>query len=49
MNLTLALSGGVPGLIAASAAPAVAATAAYTMTDLGNLGGGAVCVNHWRT
>jgi probable HAF family extracellular repeat protein len=37
--LSLALSGGVPGLIAATAAPA-AATTAYTMTDLGNLGGG---------
>jgi probable HAF family extracellular repeat protein len=36
----LALSGGVPGLITATAAPAAAVTAAYTMTDLGNLGGG---------
>jgi probable HAF family extracellular repeat protein len=38
--LTLALSGAVPGLIAATAAPASAATTTYTMTDLGNLGGG---------
>ena len=38
--LAVALSGGVPGLIAATTAPAAAATAAYTMTDLGNLGGG---------
>ena len=37
--LLLVLSGGVPGLIAATAAPA-AATTTYTMTDLGNLGGG---------
>ena len=37
--LLLVLSGGVPGLIAATAAPAAAATT-YTMTDLGNLGGG---------
>jgi probable HAF family extracellular repeat protein len=38
--LALALSGGVPGVIAATAAPAAAGTSAYTMTDLGNLGGG---------
>ena len=38
--LALALSGGAPGLIAVTAAPAAAVTAAYTMTDLGNLGGG---------
>ena len=37
--LLLALGGGVPGLIAATAASA-AATTTYTMTDLGNLGGG---------
>ena len=37
---TLALAGGIPGLIAATAAPAAAATAAYTMTDLGSLGYG---------
>ena len=37
---SLALAGGIPGLITAAAAPAAAATAAYTMTDLGNLGGG---------
>ncbi len=38
--LSLALSGGVPGLIAATAVPAAAATATatYTMTDLGSLG-----------
>src|SRR5690242_7944278 len=36
---SLALSGGVPGLIAAAAAPAAAA-ATYTMTDLGSLGFG---------
>jgi probable HAF family extracellular repeat protein len=38
--LLLALAGGVPGFIAATAAPASAATTTYTMTDLGNLGGG---------
>jgi probable HAF family extracellular repeat protein len=38
--IALALSGGAPGLITATAAPAAATTAAYTMTDLGNLGGG---------
>jgi len=38
--LLLALSGGVPGLVAATAAPASAATTAYTMTDLGSLGYG---------
>ena len=37
--VALALTGGVPGFIAATAAPAAAA-ATYTMTDLGNLGGG---------
>ena len=36
--LLFALGGGVPSLLAATAAPAVAATAAYTMTDLGSLG-----------
>ena len=38
--LSLILSGGAPGLIAVTPAPAVAAKSAYTMTDLGNLGGG---------
>jgi probable HAF family extracellular repeat protein len=38
--LWLALSGGVPGLITATAVPAAAATATYTMTDLGSLGYG---------
>ena len=38
ISLLLALSGGIPALLAA--APASAATTAYTMTDLGNLGGG---------
>ena len=36
--LLFALGGGVPSLLAATAAPAAAATAAYTMTDLGSLG-----------
>jgi probable HAF family extracellular repeat protein len=38
--LLFALGGGVPSLITATAAPAAAATAAYTMTDLGSLGYG---------
>ena len=38
--LSLILSGGIPGLIAVTPAPAAAAKSAYTMTDLGNLGGG---------
>src|SRR5215471_14242628 len=38
--LVFALGGGVPSLIAATAAPVSAATAAYTMTDLGSLGYG---------
>jgi uncharacterized membrane protein len=37
---SLILSGGIPGLIAVTPAPAAAAKSAYTMTDLGNLGGG---------
>ena len=37
--LSLILSGGIPGLIAVTPAPAAAAKSAYTMTDLGNLGG----------
>ena len=36
--LLFALGGGVPSLLAATAAPAAAATAAYAMTDLGSLG-----------
>lgn len=36
--LSLILSGGIPGLIAVTPAPA-AAKSAYTMTDLGNLEG----------
>ena len=35
--LSLILSGGIPGLIAVTPAPAAAAKSAYTMTDLGNL------------
>ena len=38
--LSLILSGGIPGLIAVTPAPAAAAKSAYAMTDLGNLGGG---------
>jgi len=38
--LVFALSGSVPSLIAATAGPVSAATAAYTMTDLGSLGYG---------
>jgi len=38
--LSLILSGGIPGLIAVTPAPAAAAKSAHTMTDLGNLGGG---------
>ena len=38
--LSLILSGGIPGLIAVTPAPAAAAKSAYTVTDLGNLGGG---------
>ena len=38
--LSSILSGGIPGLIAVTPAPAAAAKSAYTMTDLGNLGGG---------
>jgi hypothetical protein len=38
--LSLILSGGIPGLIAVMPAPTAAAKSAYTVTDLGNLGGG---------
>ena len=38
--LSSILSGGIPGLIAVTPASAAAAKSAYTMTDLGNLGGG---------
>jgi probable HAF family extracellular repeat protein len=38
--LSLALTGGIPSLIIAAAAPASAASSTYTMTDLGNLGEG---------
>jgi probable HAF family extracellular repeat protein len=38
--LSLILSGGIPGLIAVTPAPAAATKSAYTVTDLGNLGGG---------
>ena len=38
--LSLILSGGIPGLIAVTPAPAAAAKSACTVTDLGNLGGG---------
>ena len=37
--LSLILSGGIPGLIAVTPAPAAAAKSAYTMTDPGNLEG----------
>ena len=37
--LSLILSGGIPGLVAVTPAPAAAAKSAFTMTDLGNLGG----------
>ena len=37
--LSLILSGGIPGLIAVTPAPAAAAKSACTMTDLGNLEG----------
>jgi probable HAF family extracellular repeat protein len=37
--LSLILSGGIPGLIAVTPAPAAAARSAYAMTDLGNLEG----------
>ena len=40
--LSLILSGGIPGLVAVTPAPAAAAKSAYTMTDLGNLGGGSL-------
>ena len=36
---SLILSGGIPGLIAVTPAPAAAAKSACTMTDLGNLEG----------
>ena len=36
--LSLILSGGIPGLIAVTPAPAAAAKSAYTMTDLGTFG-----------
>ena len=38
--LSLILSGGIPGLIAVTPAPAAAAKSADTVTDLGNLGEG---------